>query len=77
MGLFSLYQYLELTTDGPRFDLSPVANLIDWQSLMQLAPSRSLRGMVYYTWSTLLHGIENTTALFPAMDIKPKVNSHH
>lgn len=74
MGLFSLYQYLELTTDGPRFELSQLAGMIDWQGIMQMAPSRSVRGMIYYIWSSLIHGVENTIALFPAVDIKPKVS---
>ena len=73
LGLFSLYRYLELSTDGPRFDTSPLATLIDWPKLMSLAPTRPALGMVYYAWSTLLNGIDNTVALFPSVDIKPKL----
>lgn len=72
-GLFKLYQYLELTTDGPRFDLSELASLIDWRAAISLAPTQSAMGLVYWAWSTLLHGVDNTVAFFPAMDVKAKV----
>jgi len=73
MGLFSLFKYLEISTDGPRLDLSPLAQLIDWKGLIGLAPTQPALGLVYYCWSSLLHGVDNTVALFPSMDIKPKL----
>jgi hypothetical protein len=39
----------------------------------QMAPSRSARGLLYWAWSTLLHGLDNTIGLVPALDIKPKL----
>lgn len=73
MGLFSLFKYLEISTDGPRLDLSPLAQMIDWRGLVDLAPTQAFLGVVYYCWSSLLHGMDNTVALFPSMDIKPKL----
>lgn len=43
-SLFSLYRYLELTTDGPRFDLSPVVSVCIYDSIIHpsyLAPHDS------------------------------------
>ena len=73
-GLFGLYRYLELTTDGPRLDLSELAALVDWRLLLALAPSGSAaEGFVHYAYLSLMQGIDNTVALFPSVDIKPKV----
>jgi hypothetical protein len=43
------------------------------QAAVEAAPTRSSAGLVYYVWSTLLNGVDNTIALFPAMDSKAKV----
>lgn len=73
-GLFALYRYLELTTDGPRVKLSDLAALVDWRRLLALVtPSRPLEGLVHSLYLTLMQGIDNTVALFPSVDIKPKV----
>ena len=73
MGLFSLYRFLELTTDGPRLDLSELAALVDWRRLLALASSRPAEGMVHWGYLKLMQGLDNTVALFPSVDIKPKV----
>lgn len=73
LGLFSMFKYLEISTDGPRLDLSPLAALVDWRGLMALAPTQSSLGLVYFVWSSLLHGVDNTVAFFPSFDIKPKL----
>lgn len=43
------------------------------KAAVEAAPTRSSAGLVYYVWSTLLNGVDNTIALFPAMDSKAKV----
>lgn len=74
LGLFALYRFLELTTDGPRLDLGELAALVDWRRLLALmAPSRPAEGMVHWWYLKLMQGLDNTVALFPSVDIKPKV----
>ncbi len=73
MGLFALYRYLEIATDGPCFDMSDLAALIDWPKLMALAPTQPALGLVWWGWATMAHPMENSVALFPSVDIKPKL----
>ena len=74
LGLFALFRYLELSTMGPRFDTSGLAALVDWPALLAMAPTRPAQGLVHYCYAGLMHGVDNTVALFPSIDIRPKVS---
>lgn len=74
MKLYSLYKYIEVSTEGPRLDLSDIAGGLNWQKIAHHAPTRSARGLVYYVWSSLMHGLDSAVAICPAIDIRPKVS---